>query len=160
MALKALIFAGNYKIYSNYIREYHLKESECKYVHEEYQFLGYYKDTNSDLLIIFLDGYEQSPALSYSNLAHLTREFKGQVYSEFHQEVESAARLIQLTYITKQEQLPEYLSHENETVRMAAIMIQLTYITKPGQLPEYLSHKDESVRMAALERQEELNDLR
>jgi len=35
----------------------------------------------------------------------------------------------------------------------------LTYITKQEQLPEYLSHENEEVRMAALKIQEELNDL-
>jgi len=129
MALKALIFATDYSIYLNFIREYHLNGSECKYVHSESSIQGYHKDTNPDLLLIFLNEYIVYlgefwlPRADNSDTLHLlVREFRQQAYNR--DSVEVAARLLQLTYITKQEQLPEYLSHESEEVRMAALKRQ------------------------------------
>ncbi len=123
MALKALIFAGDYTIYLNYIREYHLKGTECKYVRAIPDIQGYYKDTNPGLILIFLANFWLTPAGdSNDEMVALMTEFVGRVYHQGTAEV--AARLIQLTYITKQEQLPEYLSHGNEKVREAAIKRQ------------------------------------
>lgn len=127
MALKALIFAGNYKIYLDFIDEFHLKRTECKYVHEVQDIQGYHKDTNPDLLFIFLEGFWLTPIGNSNDLPRLTGEFPGQVY---HSGIaEAAARLIQLTYMTKLEQLPEYLTHEIEAVRVAALKKQEEYLS-------------------------------
>jgi len=117
MALKALIFAGSYNQYLDFIGEYHLKGTECKFVRDYPDTQGYHKDTNPDLLLIFLESFWLTEA-SFSLMA----EFNGQIYRA--EGAEAAARLIQLTYITRQEQLPEYLSHEDETVREAALKRQ------------------------------------
>lgn len=130
MALKALIFACSYEAYLFFLREYQLKETECKYVQGVPDIQGYHKDTNPDLLLIFTDHYLvylDSFWLSHAGddsagLLNLTREFEGQSYHA--EEAEAAARLIQLTYITRLEQLPEYLSHEHEAVREAAVQRQ------------------------------------
>lgn len=121
MALKALIFAANPEIYLDFIGEYHLKRTECKYVHDYPDTQGYHKDTNPDLLIIFLSDIWQHGTVR-STALDLVREFNGQCYQA--EGAEAAARLIQLTYITKLEQLPEYLSHEDEAVREAALKRQ------------------------------------
>lgn len=118
MALKALIFAGHYRDSLDFIREYHLKENECKYVCEVHDIQGYHKDTNPDLLFIFLERFWLTPIGNSDELTRLTDEFNGHIY---HAGIaEAAARLIQLSYITDPEMLPEYLTHENEEVREAA----------------------------------------
>jgi len=123
MALKALIFASDYRIYLNFISEYHLNGSECKYAQKVPDIQGYHKDTNPDLLLIFLEGHWLTPAGNGKAFVNIINEFEGRAYfGEWGRE--ASARLIQLTYITKQEQLPEYLSHENEEVRKAALKIQ------------------------------------
>lgn len=129
MPLKALIFAGSYKDYLDFIREYHLKGTECKYIQNVPDIQGYHIDTNPDLLLIYLDHYLMYldsfwlPRVgSNYELLRLAREFKGQTYQAGG--AEAAARLIQLTYITRLGQLPEYLSHEHEAVREAALKRQ------------------------------------
>jgi hypothetical protein len=122
MDLKALIFARDYRIYLNFISEYHLNGSECKYAQKLLDIQGCHKDVNPDLLLIFLEGYWLTPAGRGDEIVNIINEFEGRVY--FGAWTEVAARLIQLTYITKQEQLPEYLSHENEEVRKAALKRQ------------------------------------
>lgn len=122
MALKALIFADNREIYLGFIREHHLKETECKYVHNVPDIKGYHKDTNPDLLLILLEDFWLMPAGRSDEFVNLSREFHDQIY---HAEIaEAAALLIQLTYITRSEQLPEYLSYEHEVVREAALKRQ------------------------------------
>lgn len=134
MPLKALIFTRSYKDYLDFIGEYHLKGTECKCVQNVPDIQGYHKDTNPDLLLIFLENFWLTPGgafrantsrafLGNSNeLADFSQEFAGQIYHAGIAEV--AARLIQLTYITRLGQLPEYLSHEHEAVREAALKIQ------------------------------------
>lgn len=123
MALKALIFAGNHTIYLNYIKEYRLKRTEYKYVYTIPDIQGYHKDTNPDLILIFLADFWLTPAGNENReMIILMAEFAGQVYVQGT--VEAAARVIQLSYITKPELLPEYLSHANEKVREAAIKRQ------------------------------------
>lgn len=135
--MKALIFAGNSTIYLNYINTYHLKRTECKYVYTIPDIQGYHKDTNPDLLLIFLADFWLTPAGNEnSEMIILMEEFAGQVYFQGTRTVkdtaEAAARIIQLSYITSLEQLPEYLSHENEKVRDAAIKRQEELNSKNG----------------------------
>ena len=123
MSIKALIFAGNHQIYSDYLKEYQLKRTECKYVRTIPDIQGWYSDTHPDLILIFLANFWLTPVGNSNNeMVDLMTRFAGRIYHEGTQE--AAARLIQLTYITKPELLPEYLSHVNEKVREAAIKRQ------------------------------------
>lgn len=121
MDLKALIFANSYKDYLDFIREYHLKETECKYVSNLRDVQGYRKHANPDLLLICLRDIWINNTIDRV-MADLIQEFDGQVYHAGG--ADTAAKLIQLTYITRLERLPEYLSHEDEAVRDAAIKRQ------------------------------------
>lgn len=122
MALKALIFASSYKDYFDFINTYQLKRTECKCVQIIPDIQGYHKDTNPDLLLILLEDFWLIPVGRSNEFVYLSKEFHGQIY---HAEIaEAAGRLIQLSYITKLELLPEYLSHANEKVREAAIKRQ------------------------------------
>lgn len=118
MALKALIFADNYKIYWDFIQQYHLNRSECKYAHHEDDMQGFHRDTNPELRVILLGQFWSHPHVD-ELLVEITRQgFGGRTY--YAELAETAARLIQLGYITDPKVLPEYLAHENGEVREAA----------------------------------------
>lgn len=122
MPLKALIFTRSHKDYLDFIGEYHLKGTECKCVQNVSDIQGYHIDTNPDLLLIFLENFGLTLMGNSDELVTLISEFKEQIYSAGG--AEAAAQLIQLTYITRLGQLPEYLSHEHEAVRKAALKRQ------------------------------------
>jgi len=121
MTTKALIFAGNHSIYLNFINEYHLKTTDCRYVSTIPDIQGWHKKANPDLILIFLEDFYLTPAgNSNDEMVALMTEFAGRIYPG----PEIAGLLMQLTYITKLELLPEYLSHVHEKVRDAAIKRQ------------------------------------
>lgn len=113
--LKALVFAGTYAMYRNFLREFHLHEEEYRFVNSKRDTVGYHKSLHPDLRIILLSPMHWE---AESTTISLFAEFATSVYGV--DEI-STAIAIGRTEDAGLEELPQFLASDITEVRSVAL---------------------------------------
>lgn len=112
--IKGLVFAGDVRSYKAFLRCYNVSPQEYRFVFREQDLLGYHKDTNSDLRILFLDRWYDSPVLTTDAYQVLRAEFRGMTY------LPDSIVLALIDGIDDPAELPVFLASADENVRETA----------------------------------------